>query len=309
MSRLSLDIVIPTFNRAQMLDDCLEAILAAEQPAGLDWRVSVVDNNSTDRTREVVESFASRCGERVRYLFEQRQGRSPALNCGIRASDRALIGMIDDDELLDSKWLAVIAEQFQDSTLDFIGGPYLGLWRTARPDWLPTAYAGVLGEDDPASLPCEPVRFSESEMFLHGGNAVVRKAVFDRIGLYAENLGRTARGLASGEDDDMLARLRASRANGLYVPALVIHHIIPPERVTRAYYRQWTWGWARSMAQMHRKAPRDVAYVGRIPRYVIGQTLRGTSRFFSSSPSDRFSAELDWRTLLGFIRGAYFESF
>ena len=56
---------------------------------GRRWDVVVVDNNSTDGTRAVVERQARDFPVPLRYLFEARQGRSSALNAGIAASTAA----------------------------------------------------------------------------------------------------------------------------------------------------------------------------------------------------------------------------
>ncbi len=302
--RLSIDILIPSFNRSHLLGDCLESFFAAD-PVGMDWRVTVIDNNSRDRTKEIVHSFSEKFGERVRYLFEPGPGKSAALNCGITASNCTLIGMIDDDELIDRRWLAVIEKCFKDQELGYMGGPCLGLWRTQTPAWLPPGYAGVLSADDPELVPRERMSFADENLFLRGGNAVVRRTLFDRVGLYSENLGRFADGLGSCEDHDMFNRLKASGATGLYVPELIIHHLVPPERATRSYFRKWVWDHSLSMAQMDRTSRENVVYLGRIPRYLIGRTLRSTPRLISSSSAVRFAAELDWLSLVSFIYAAY----
>ena len=301
----TLDILIPTFNRGHMLGDCLESFFAADPVTDMDWRVSVIDNNSKDNTKEVVASFSAKYGQKVRYLFEQRPGRSTALNCGISASDRELIGMIDDDELIDRTWLRVVEDCFQDQNLDYVGGACLGLWRTERPEWLPPGYAGVLSADDPERLPKRRESFANESLFLQGGNSIVKRALFERVGLYAANLGRSTTGLGSCEDHDMFDRFKTSGACGLYAPDLIIHHLVPPERVTRSYFRKWAQDRALSLAKLDRAAPQKVAYFGRVPRYLIGQTLRGTPRLISSNSALRFAAELDWRSLVSFIYGAY----
>jgi hypothetical protein len=103
----------------------------------------------------------------------------------------------------------------------------------------------------------------------------------------------------------MFNRLKTSGASGLFVPDLIIHHIVPPERVTRSYFRKWVWDRSLSLAKLDRIAPQNVAYFGKIPRYLIGQTLRGTPRLIFGNSAIRFAAELDWRSLAGFIYGAY----
>lgn len=297
---MRLDILIPTFNRASLLGECIAAVLRST--GSHEWRITVIDNNSKDDTKKVVESFD---GARVRYLFERKQGRSAALNAGVAATDGDVIGMIDDDERVHPDWIETAAKWMSDAEVDFIGGPYLGLWEKEKPRWMPAGFEGVLGADDPESIPKSAVRFPDDRVFLRGGNIWVRRSVFDRIGLYRTDLGRGPNDLASCEDQDMYTRLLAAGLNGSYVPELIIYHLIPPERLTRSYYRRWAWDHAKSLALLERGTPRKVAYLGRVPRYLIGTAIRKIPALASPDPGRRFSAELEWRRLAGFLQGAY----
>src|SRR5690242_15202646 len=142
---MKLDVIIPTYNRQDLLPLTLNSLLAAEVPEGLEVGVTVVDNNSTDETRAVIESFAEKSGGMVRYVFEQHQGRSHALNAGVRATDGDLVGVIDDDEEIDAQWYKVAFEAFRTKDLDFVGGPYVPQWSISPPPWLPPQYGSVVG--------------------------------------------------------------------------------------------------------------------------------------------------------------------
>src|SRR5688572_31003829 len=100
---MKYSVVIATFNRAQDLRGTLQSL------AGLDadgpWEVIVVDNNSPDDTRQVVASMAAGFPVELRYLFEREQGRSPALNAGIRAARGRIIATTDDDVRVERDWL------------------------------------------------------------------------------------------------------------------------------------------------------------------------------------------------------------
>src|SRR5687767_11614023 len=109
---MRLDVIIPTYNRQDLLPSALNSLFAAEIPSGLEVTVTVVDNNSTDGTRGVIESFQKRFGERIRYCFEAQQGRSHALNAGITATTGDLVGIIDDDEEIDADWYKTAFEAF-----------------------------------------------------------------------------------------------------------------------------------------------------------------------------------------------------
>src|SRR5258707_9589423 len=122
---MQLDVILPTYNRHSLLERALQSLLAAELPAGLDVKVTIVDNNSRDKTLPVVNSFKASFGGRLNYLFEPKQGKSQALNTGIAATSGELVGMIDDDEEIDRSWFVRINEVFANGELDFIGGPYV----------------------------------------------------------------------------------------------------------------------------------------------------------------------------------------
>src|SRR5215216_6183187 len=90
---MRLDVIIPTYNRQDLLPSALNSLFTAHIPAGLEVTVTVVDNNSTDDTRQIIESFRKRFGERVQLCFERRQGRSHALNTGITSTSGDLVGI------------------------------------------------------------------------------------------------------------------------------------------------------------------------------------------------------------------------
>ena len=81
---MNCSVILCTFNRCQSLLEALESVASSEMPDSVTWEVLVVDNNSTDRTRIVAEEFCRRHPNRFRYLFEPQQGKSYALNTGIR---------------------------------------------------------------------------------------------------------------------------------------------------------------------------------------------------------------------------------
>jgi len=79
-----ISVIICTYNRCESLKDTLDSLLAQECDGTFNWEVIVVDNNSKDRTKEVVESYMHKFGGKLRYLFEPRQGKSHALNKEIK---------------------------------------------------------------------------------------------------------------------------------------------------------------------------------------------------------------------------------
>jgi len=306
---MHIDVLIATYNRSALLSRALNSLLAADQPTTCRVLVTVIDNRSTDDTKKVVESFMSRFAGRLRYLYESRAGRSHALNCGIAATSGELVAMIDDDEEVDREWLLTIVKAFDDPGTDFIGGPYVPNWGGERPPWFGTAYKAAVGWVDGGSRIAQYGRTFEG--MLMGGNAVIRRSVLNRVGPYAADVGRSSDGrLLSCEDRDMFNRLIDAGARGFYRPDLVIHHYVPPERLTKRYFRRWSFWHGVSLAVLDKRAPEPVPYVLGVPRYMIGSALRAGAdslrRIFARrEPVQAFKNELAWWDLAGFFYGKH----
>jgi glucosyl-dolichyl phosphate glucuronosyltransferase len=285
---VTLDVIIATHNRCSLLKGALASLLGVPIPEGLQVTINVVDNNSSDETARVVGDIASSAALPVRYLFEPRKGQAFAINTGVESTNGDLLGLIDDDEQIDPSWYLRIFETFQDSSLDFIGGPYIPLWGAPKPGWLPRQATGIIGW-----LELSPVPKRYGEEFpgaaLCGGNAVIRRSALIRTGSYRTDLG-------GHHDLEMFERLLSSGAQGMYLPDLVIYHHIPPDRLRKKYFRQWMWRAGVAYARMPgRTAVRKI--VG-IPRYVIKQVLQSLARtgvrwIIPDSAHSRLEAELD----------------
>jgi glycosyltransferase involved in cell wall biosynthesis len=304
----SLDVILPTFNRATLLPKTLDSLMAATIPAGLAITVYVIDNNSKDKTPEVVRDYQKRFPIPLRYVFETQQGLSAALNAGIRAGTGDIVAMINDDEEIDRRWYEVI-EEFGNSPYDFAGGPYQPNWEVEKPDWISKEAGGIVGWVDAGDTRQE--YGPQFNGILMGGNVVIRRRVLDQVGLYDVTLGRTDKGLAGFEDEHMYRRLLAAGLRGIYLPELIIYHFIPAKRMTRKYHRQWCWGLGNSMAVLNRlQRPAGPLLFG-LPRWQFRHAAIGLMRalkglFGLESAQAAFQGELRVWTLAGFIYAKLF---
>lgn len=310
MPLMQLDVIIPTYNRQDLLPLALNSLFAAEVPAGLEVVVTVVDNNSTDGTRAVVEEFQQRFGERIRYCYERQQGRSHALNAGVRATSGDLVGVIDDDEEIDAEWYKTAFAAFTTKDVDFIGGPYVPRWSMMPPEWMPSNYGAVVGSVDGGDV--EVPFDSNYPGILMGGNAVFKREVLLKVGLYSTWLGRTDKGLLSGEDEELYGRLLASGAQGMYLPDLKIYHHVTPERLTKKYFRSWCFWRGVSLGLLERKRKQDCAYLFGIPRWHYRSAARGLASRVASvfveprQAREAFASELAFWDFLGLFYGKHF---
>jgi glycosyltransferase involved in cell wall biosynthesis len=306
---MTLDLVIPTYNRADLLVRLLNSIRSARVPEGVTVRTIVVDNNSTDATREVVQQAQSAWAGALEYRFEPVQSKSVALNHGLSLVGADIVGMLDDDEEIHPEWIAVVARTFADPKVDFMSGPYLPRWGAPAPDWLPKEFPAVIGWVEAGDRTLEYGRDYDGVML--GGNAVVRAAAGRSVGWYDASLGRVGTQVGSGcEDVDFFERLLHAGFKGYYVPELAIYHYIPPYRLTKRYHREWCFRRSVVQAELDGLRPQPVAYLFGVPRYMIGTAIRSAIGLVAAvvrrkwNSDGVFSRELRLWELMGFVAGA-----
>jgi len=113
----------------------LESIEDSRLPKGTDWEVLIVDNNSTDTTSAVCQSFLRRNPERYRYLFEKRQGKSFALNAAVENATGEIIAFTDDDVLVGVDWLFALLIALDEYDCVGVAGRIVPVWNSPKPVW------------------------------------------------------------------------------------------------------------------------------------------------------------------------------
>lgn len=121
-------LVIPTYNRYKLLKDLLESLEKVKVPENTEFDVLIVDNNSTDNTQAMVEAFIEKKTLSLRCVIEKQQGASYARNRGVREASGSIICFLDDDEIVDEKWLIAISDGFKSFKCDGISGRTFAKW-------------------------------------------------------------------------------------------------------------------------------------------------------------------------------------
>ena len=133
---VDVSIVICTYNRCGLLVRALES-LENQEAADVRYEVLVVDNNSSDETRNITQRFVEKKPGRFRYVFEPKQGLSYARNAGIAKARAENIAFTDDDVRVASNWVSRIKAGFgAEPIADFLGGKVLPDWGCTPPEWL-----------------------------------------------------------------------------------------------------------------------------------------------------------------------------
>src|SRR3982750_1040023 len=116
--RPTISLVIPAYNEEAYLPACLDAVMA--NVASRAMEVVVVDNNSTDGTKAVVERYPG-----VKYVFEPAKGITRARQRGFTASTGDILAYVDADTHPPAGWIDQIWEQFgANRDLACLSGPY-----------------------------------------------------------------------------------------------------------------------------------------------------------------------------------------
>jgi glycosyltransferase involved in cell wall biosynthesis len=229
--------VISTYNRCEMLTTALASVLR-QQDQGIRYEVIVVDNNSSDATRQVVENCISQGNPDLRYVFEPRQGSSHARNAGIEAARSDIIAFADDDVRVDPNWIANIKRAFDEHPeVDCVGGKVLPLWNTPPPRWLTRAQWMPLALQDYGNRALSINR--NNRLCLVSANLAVRRRAFREAGMFAPELQRIKDGIGSMEDAELIERFWETGVECLYVPDLIVKTDVAAERITKTYHRLW----------------------------------------------------------------------
>jgi glycosyltransferase involved in cell wall biosynthesis len=187
---MRFSVIIPTFNRASLLRQAIDSVLSQTYS---DLEIIVVDDGSTDNTREVVSSY----GQQARYFGQENTGKPAALNVGIAVSCGDVINVLDDDDFLPPWALARHAEMLQKNrAAEFSYGRFVRFRGNAPPPLSELQDMELVPKRDPRRL---VVKLMEN-CFLPNPSWAVRRSAQLKTGPYDE-------GLRYSEDYDMILRL------------------------------------------------------------------------------------------------------
>lgn len=296
-------VIVCSYNRAESLRDTLAALLAQSTAPARAWEVIVVDNNSPDHTRDVVEQV-QRGWPLLRYEFEGAQGLSYARNHGIKCARGEVILFTDDDVLPEPDWLETTLDGMARHSALACGGYIAPIWEAPPPAWLTERFYGFLA-----------VRTGRSDEHLitdpsdapFGANMAFCKKVFDRVGLFDTERGRKGKVLASGEDGEMFERVLAAGMKVVFLGASRVHHKVERFRLTKRYFRRWRFQSSRNIGQSRGLA--GERRILNIPLYLFAQTARAVARMllghFTLPRDEAFNREIIVCHFFGLMQGLF----
>ena len=233
---IDVSLIIPTHNRAASLDRALRSAIRLDYPTDR-FEIIVVDNASTDNTEAVVTGPPERSARvPIHYVREERLGLHNARHAGARSSSGGILVFTDDDATFDPAWLSEYVSAFAaHPEMVAAGGPVRPLWEAPPPAWLlhfieDGRYAGLLSLIETPG----PFQLGPRHVFYGVNMAIRRHILFEVGGFNPEAFGDTWLG------DGETGLNRKLRQRGMLigvVPRALVHHHIPPHRMTLEYLR------------------------------------------------------------------------
>jgi glycosyltransferase involved in cell wall biosynthesis len=249
---MNISVILCTYNRCEDLRIALASVAASKMPESDGWDVLIVDNNSSDRTRDVAQDFCGRYPGRFKYLFEPRQGKSYALNTGIKEASGEILAFMDDDVTVDSQWLQNLTEGLHDSEWAGSGGRILLQWPSSVPNWLatngPLARHGFPGFDQG-----DLAKRLDGPPF--GTNMAYRKTMFEKYGGFRLDLGTNPKNHIRNEDTEFGRRLVAGGERLRYEPSAIVYHPVPEKKLYKKHFLRWGFDKGRADAREFKIRP------------------------------------------------------
>ena len=226
--RPRVSVVVCSYNGGATLDECLRSLSVLDYP---DYEIIVVDDGSTDRTREVLGRFPDVC-----VVHQDHRGLSVARNAGLRQATGAVVAYTDSDCVADRGWLTHLVDQLLRSGAAAVGGPNL----TPEDGWLAACVAAAPGQ---------PMHVLESDQVaehIPGCNMAFRREALEAIKGFDPQFKK------AGDDVDICWRLQHEGLSITFAPgAFVWHH---RRQDVRSYLRQQA-GYGEAEALLQFKHP------------------------------------------------------
>ena len=239
MNSPALSVIVPTFNRANLLDECLES-LCQQDLDDASFEIIVVDNNSRDRTPALVAEYAAK-KKNLSYVKEEKQGVANARNRGCAEARGEYLCYTDDDVVFPHEYLTTVQRIIRDYAPDFLGGPVYPRYGSNKPRWF---------KDDYISRKRHEVSGFSTTCRITGVNYIVKKSIVQELGGFDPRLGPLGSRVRLGEEGHFLDTYRQRTAieqqKVYYAVELYVYHQARADKVRVSY--QFKRGYAEGRA-------------------------------------------------------------
>jgi glycosyltransferase involved in cell wall biosynthesis len=226
-----ISVIVPALNEGSVIRRCLASLQQQRLPSDC-FEVIVVDNGSTDRTREIARSFG---GSLAVTVLERSGVRIAALrNLGAATARGEFLAFLDADCVAPQHWLQQIADLLRADDFRIIGAQYR---IPENSSWVAQAWYGDLWRMKDGLVSYVP-----------GGDLAITRELFMNLGGFDETI-------VTSEDTEFCERASASSAPILALPSLSVVHLGTPQTLA-GFYRKQSW----HGVNVHRVFLRDILH-------------------------------------------------
>lgn len=304
MTNCDISVIICTYNRVESLTKVFED-LEKQTAIGKDisFELVLVDNNSTDRTKEVVEGYKQKGNISIQYLFEPKQGKTFALNAGVRVAKGNIIAFTDDDVRIDPAWLWELKKVFDEHDCAGVGGRIVATWTFEKPEWVqsegPYRLLDVIVQFEKGDKCCELPALP------YGANMAFKREMFEKYGLFRLDLGPRPGSKIYYEDSEFALRVKNGKEKLMYAPDALVYHPVEKPRVNKKYFQSWYFGYGGALARTNDFPKNSILYFG-VPRYLFKSLVIAVLRWvFTIDNRMRFVNKLNVYLEAGTIAEVY----
>lgn len=213
----SISLCIATYKRPARLAALLGDLAAQTQPAA---QVVIVDNDANGSARPVVDAFRANAPFVLDYAIQPARNIALTRNHTVALATGDWLAFIDDDERAPPGWLATLMDEAQRQSADGLLGPVLPEVPQDAPGWIRAGrFYDFPRMPTGTEVPANQLRFGN--VLLRGSLLRLEPGPFD-----------AAYGLTTGEDGDLLLRLRARGGRILWCDEAVVQEPIEPSRLS-----------------------------------------------------------------------------
>ncbi len=259
-------VIIPTRNRAASLEQTLYSLCSIQNP-GHPYEIIVVDNGSTDATRQVTELFKQALPQ-LKYVFEPNPGLHNGRHRGALEAKGQYLCYLDDDVKVDPLWLKSVAETFETTGAVLVGGKILPEYEQTPPDWVkefvkPVGNYGYnIGQLTLIDLG-EQIREIDP-IYVWGANFSIRKDVlFECGGFCPDSMPKELLDLRGDGETGLSRAIKQKGYKAFYHPRAMVRHCISKDRLTVDYFC------ARMFNQGISDSFTEIRNAGKLPNPVV----------------------------------------
>lgn len=249
-----ISIIICTRNRSSLLNKLLDCFKQQNREMLSQSEILIVDNDSCDDTKKIVDKFKNESGLEVKYFLEKNIGSSYPRNTGAKFAQGEYFLFLDDDVVLESDFLENVFKAIKEfNQFEIIGFRVLLEWNNIdKPYWF--NFNPVLGfnfsltpsifplhdlGNAPIEYPNKITRNPISAAFL------IKKDAFNVVGFFREDLGINKTGLS--EDFEFFAYAISRKLKAIYCPYVTVMHPVYDTRLSINYIHGWYFKLGKSL--------------------------------------------------------------